>query len=56
MDRGAPAGERIYEWQRRAMNLSRSQRGHDTDSIIADPGFVAPEPADFRLQANSPAL
>jgi len=31
-------------------------RGHDTNSIIADPLFVAPEKYDFRLKRNSPAL
>ena len=31
-------------------------RGHDRDSIIADPLFVAPRRNDFHLQPNSPAL
>jgi len=31
-------------------------RGHDRDSIVADPLFVAPQQNDFRLQSNSPAL
>jgi parallel beta-helix repeat protein len=35
------------QWQR---------RGRDTDSIVADPLFIAPERGDFRLQPNSPAL
>ncbi len=31
-------------------------RGHDLNSIIADPQFVAPSQDDFRLKAGSPAL
>jgi parallel beta-helix repeat protein len=31
-------------------------RGHDMNSIIADPLFIAPEKGDFRLKENSPAL
>ncbi|MGA2865713.1 MAG: right-handed parallel beta-helix repeat-containing protein [Verrucomicrobiota bacterium] len=31
-------------------------RGHDTNSIVADPLFVAPQQNDFRLQPNSPAF
>lgn len=34
----------------------RKQRGQDLQSIVADPGFVAPEQGDFRLKADSPAL
>ena len=32
------------------------KRGHDQNSIIADPLFIAPERDDFRLRENSPAL
>jgi hypothetical protein len=32
------------------------ERGHDKNSIIADPQFVAPEKNDFRLKKGSPAL
>jgi hypothetical protein len=32
------------------------ERGHDRDSLVADPLFVAPQQNDFRLQPNSPAL
>jgi len=34
----------------------REKRGHDKNSIIADPGFVATAGDDFRLKPNSPAL
>lgn len=37
----------LAEWRR---------RGHDTNSLFADPLFVAPEQGDFRLQPGSPAL
>lgn len=41
------AGATLDEWRK---------RGHDVNSIIADPLFVAPEKFDFRLKPESPAL
>jgi len=32
------------------------KRGHDTNSVLADPLFVAPDKGDYRLKPNSPAL
>ena len=41
------AGVSLEQWQ---------QRGHDKQSIIADPGFVNAAEHDFRLKPNSPAI
>lgn len=41
------AGATFDEWRR---------RGHDTESVIADPLFANPQVFNFRLNANSPAL
>jgi len=41
------AGVTLEQWR---------QRGHDLNSIIADPVFVAPQGGDFRLKKNSPAF
>ena len=41
------AGATLEQWR---------ARGHDTNSIIADPLFLAPETGDFHLKKNSPAL
>lgn len=41
------AGATLAEWR---------ARGHDVDSIIANPEFVAPDQFDFRLKPSSPAL
>ncbi len=41
------AGVKLEQWR---------QRGHDLNSLIADPRFVAPQEHDFHLQPNSPAL
>lgn len=40
------AGATLEEWRR---------RGHDTNSVVADPLFTAPNQFDFRLRENSPA-
>ncbi|UCE49467.1 MAG: right-handed parallel beta-helix repeat-containing protein [Phycisphaerales bacterium] len=42
-----PAGLTFERWR---------QKGHDQNSIIADPLFADPEEYDFRLARNSPAL
>lgn len=36
--------------------MERREQGYDEHSIVADPGFVAPERRDFRLKPDSPAL
>jgi hypothetical protein len=41
------AGATLAQWR---------SRGHDTNSLIADPLFVAPEKNDFRLKRKSPAF
>ncbi len=41
------AGATLDQWR---------QRGHDTHSIITDPGFIAPQRNDFELRADSPAI
>src|SRR5690606_29854250 len=41
------AGRSLAEWQ---------AEGHDRWSVVADPGFVNAEAADFRLKPDSPAL
>ena len=32
------------------------ERGHDRDSLVADPLFQAPRDGDFSLRSGSPAL
>jgi len=41
------SGASLEQWQ---------QRGHDKQSIIAEPGFVNAAERDFRLKPNSPAV
>ena len=41
------AGASLEQWR---------ARGHDTNSLIADPLFMAPKKGDFRLKKDSPAL
>jgi hypothetical protein len=40
-------GDTLEEWQ---------AKGHERDSIVADPGFAQPEAADFSLPDDSPAF
>jgi len=42
-----PAGLTFEQWRR---------KGHDVNSIIADPLFADPQRFDFRMDTNSPAL
>jgi parallel beta-helix repeat protein len=41
------AGASLDQWR---------QRGHDTNSLVADPRFLDPRQFDFRLSTNSPAF
>lgn len=41
-----PGGRDFAAWQ---------QAGYDRESLVADPGFLAPERDDFRLREDSPA-
>jgi hypothetical protein len=41
------AGVSLEEWRK---------RGHDANSLVADPKFANPDKRDFRLAADSPAL
>jgi hypothetical protein len=41
------SGAALDQWQ---------ARGHDTNSVIADPQFVDAGSGDFRLKPESPAL
>jgi hypothetical protein len=41
------AGKSLADWR---------AAGHDQNSVLADPRFVAPDKFDFRVQTNSPAL
>jgi hypothetical protein len=42
-----PGGKDLAAWR---------QDGYDRESLVADPGFAAPEQDDFRLKPDSPAL
>jgi len=44
------------EFLGKSLDQWRQQTGHDTHSIIADPGFLDAANRDFRLRPDSPAL
>ncbi len=44
------------EFMGRSLEQWREQTGHETHSIVADPGFVNAAARDFRLRPDSPAL
>lgn len=53
------AGENTISWSNVTHTLSWAQTNHPTDfvsNIEADPQFVDPENADFRLKRNSPCI
>ena len=56
--------DRNIYWHKNAENINIAnlswqqwqQQGEDSNSLVANPLFVAPQQGDFRLQPNSPAI
>jgi hypothetical protein len=54
-DARASAGGEALKFSGATLEQWRA-RGHDVNTVIADPLFAAPDKNDFRMATNSPAL